>query len=468
MYRTGLAIAFIALLAVMGCTSASESPLTPSRLDSSFTAPPAGRYLWGVFDVAFDPSSDNPVTITPLRSGAFHANIRKFLEESPCNHCLSIGNAQLTPGGFRVDVSITNPFSYFSGLYGFDVRGIFFFDGNIGFPKLGVNASSPVNGGAHVVNADGYATIFNPTEYPGNTCFSYSKGRFVPPSMPDPTATLGSFKAFYSEGQSEEYGGRRAFYPGDTVMRRYEVATPVSGPFHYGYAIDCSWHSPTKMPPDGVQDFPPAANCLEPFRIDVLQSGNTLTPLDGSVTLQVLAYDHQGADGIVECRAEAPGLTDSLVYDKTPEIVDPKVARFELIIPNTTGAADLAGEEVLIQVVHKDSDPNLGKIPAWAFAVLNVGEKPPSPVVLWIVPHDGYQNAIVSATITGTGFLPNPDVQLYQELAVIHGSDVNVVDSTTITASFDLTAPLGFYTLYVQNEDGQWGELKDAFEIILP
>jgi len=44
--------------------------------------------------------------------------------------------------------------------------------------------------------------------------------------------------------------------------------------------------------------------------------------------------------------------------------------------------------------------------------------------------------------------------------------DITVVNFHTVQAVFDLAAPEGFYTLYMENPGGQWSEVQDAFEIL--
>jgi len=468
MIRKSVGIAIVSLLLLAGCTSGtSDSPVLPISDNQAITAPPEGHYLWGYYDILVDPGSDQPVEITPVRSGSFHLNIRRFLEEHPCHDCLKAENVDFTPGGFSIDISITHPFPPASTLYGFDVRGIFFFDGSAEFPQFGVIAPSRIPGDGYLANPDGYATIFNPVEYQGNNFLSYTRGNLVPPDMPDPNSTLGAYKAFFSDGQSEDSGGRRGFFPGDTVLRRYEIMVPGNGPFHYGYAIDSSWEQPISHPVTSVDDFPPSANMAEPFRIDVTELDNSIYTDGGSVTLEIVVFDHQGSDGILECRAEAPGLTDAIIINNLPEIMDQHTARFVLEVPNDIGSTQSTGEEILIQVIHDTPDTNLGLLPSWSFLVTDIAQLPPNPVIYGIDPDTGYQYQLLDTVINGAGFVPGASVQLYQGLISIEANNIEVLDPFTINATFNLDGPFGFYTLYVENPGGEWGELAEAFEVQL-
>jgi len=455
---------FIVLL--IGCSgSQADSPvLAPVNQPDGFSFS-TNREIWGMFDIYIDPDSDKPVTITPLRAEEFHVNIRKFLEEFPCTDCLDIDNLQKNDDGFTIDVIITHPFNN-DAMTGFDVRGIVFFDGGMEFPLLGMKVSSPVKGDGYLSNPDGYTKLFNPTDYEGDGYFNYTKGRLLPPGMPNPDATLGPFIAYYSDGQSEDEGGRRAFFPGDTVTRTYQIVAPKNGPLHLGYAIDTSREPPIVNPPRSLDDFPISANCLEPFRIDVSETDNSLTSRTGAVTLELIAHDHQDPAGILSCTAEAPGLTDDLIVDDTPEAYGENSVRFELQLPNETGSADTPGEEVLFRILHEDSDPNIGPIPGWAFKLVDVEFMPEAPEIESIVPDKGIHDTIVDAVISGAGFMQNPTVRLYKGLAIIEAFDIMVTDQHTIDCSFYLSGPEGIYNLYIENTDGEWGELENAFEVI--
>ncbi len=470
MYRYILGILVATVLALAGCTGGvTNTPVLPSDSDSSnstLSAPHTGRSLWGYFNFHVDPLAVDPIVVTPVRSGDFHLNIRKYLEEFPCQNCISTGNIQTTTEGLSIEITIKHPFPPESGMYGFDVRGMFFFDGSMNFEELGTVVASPLSGDAYLGNADGYARIFNAVEFPGNTILSYTRGNLVPPEMTDPTATIGMYKNFFGDMQSEEMGGRRAFLPGEQITRRYDLVLPTNGPFNLGYAIDSSWDFPSNIPPIDIDDFPPTANCYEPFRLDVEEIGNSLTTEDGGVNLIVTAYDHQDAYAILECRVEAPGLTDSLIIDNTPQVISPNMALFDINIPNLHGMAKLQGEEILIEVTHADPDPNLGLISAWAFHTVSVTDTPPSPHVDGILPDSGIQDTVVDVTISGSGFHDGAVARLYTGILAIDGFNVVVVDPQTITASFDLTTPTGLYTVYVENPDSQWGELTNAFEVL--
>ena len=466
-----------ALAAIVGCSHAeSTMPTVPSgpvqsdlqSNDPSSVGYPVGRSLWGLYEITVDPKSTPPVVIVPLRQSAFHVNIRTFLEDFPCTKCLKVKSLEPTSFGFNMTLAITHPFPGQSRLTGFDVRGIIFTNGTQLFPQLGVTASSISHGDSCVINANGFATLFNPTEFIGNNAFSYSRGKLLPPTMPDPTATLGAFKAFYSKGQSEDQGGRRAFLPGDTVTCTYQISHDLGTPMTFAYAVDASWEAPKNNPPKSLDDFPPSANCPEPFRIDVNQVDNRLTTDCGYVQVDVTVYDHQGIADLGACSLEAPGLCTAVLVDDTPIALPNNQMMYQFKVSNDLGAANPLGEAILLKVAHGQTDPHLGVVPAWYFFVARVTVPSEKPEIDSIKPSLGFQGTSVDTTIYGEGFGQNPKVSLYQGIDTLPGHNIGFDNSCQLHASFDLVGPIGQYTVYVQNQNGLWGELTDGFTVMKP
>jgi hypothetical protein len=456
----------ILIWAVAGCGQTSgQGPVIPGN-QTIQNANESGRRIWGIYEIVLDRESSERAQLVEQRAGSDHLNIRTFLEDSPCKDCIKITNAIGTPVGMELTVSITHPFPKLLQFTGFDVRGTIFADGSIVFPQFDILASSPLVGDACVLNADGFTTLFNPTEYNGDGLLGYSRGKLLPPSMPDPNGTLGAFKAFYSDGQSEEDGGRRAFFPGDTVERTYEIALPQGKPLRIGYVIDSCWAAADISPPSELDDFPESANCPEPFRLDVDCVENQLFTDCGYVRLEVTVFDHQGVVDLDRCSLEAPGLSSMLYIDDTPQQLGPDTALYEFEVTNDLGGADPVGEEMVFRVDHGGIDPNLGPVPAWAFYVAHVSAPSGKPGLDSIVPNQGFQSGNVQTAISGAGFKPGATVEIYQGITVIKGTNVQVESSCRMTADFSLTGPPGTYTVFVENPGGQWGELKDGFTIL--
>ena len=88
----------------------------------------------------------------------------------------------------------------------------------------------------------------------------------------------------------------------------------------------------------------------------------------------------------------------------------------------------------------------------------------PVPFVAGVWPHAAYNNRATTITITGTNFIPTPDVMLNGTPLL----DVTLVSSTTITATVPAGLPAGCYDLTVFNPSGQIGHLPDSFTLLTP
>ena len=92
----------------------------------------------------------------------------------------------------------------------------------------------------------------------------------------------------------------------------------------------------------------------------------------------------------------------------------------------------------------------------------------PAPTVTGITPSSGTNDGVVSITnLAGTNFRSGATVSLKKEgESDIPGTGVNVVSSTKITCSFDLTgAAVGPWGIYIANDDGQTDTLAGGFTV---
>ena len=109
-----------------------------------------------------------------------------------------------------------------------------------------------------------YTNLFNPTEFPetlpGPPAFKYTPGKYS--NSDDLSATLNAFVAY------ERDEPRRMFALGTLSTRTIPLRVP-DGPFEFGYAVDACWKKVDGEVTDPVADFPPDANCLEPYRLEV-------------------------------------------------------------------------------------------------------------------------------------------------------------------------------------------------------
>ncbi len=285
-----------------------DSPTAPDPVgdsdsldQSAISDTEPGRYLWAYNLIFVDPEDDS-FEIIPLREATGHWNVLKFLEQGPCTNCVTINGITTNASGNKeFVVGLMHPFTN-PNLTGFDVRGIAMFADGYTFGVSGHTTGLGSTG--ELVNADGYTSLYTAVTAGSGPAGleGYLKGKFA--SLTVPNATLNGYKRHISSGTTNT---RNAFYAGDTITSTYEIKMPTSA-FIFGYAVDASWAPPTTTPvTDPMTEFPPDANCLEPWKIVVNQSpvGAGPTELGGKTVLQIDVYDWQGMGSIhppvVEC-----------------------------------------------------------------------------------------------------------------------------------------------------------------------
>ncbi len=311
-------ILFCALVIALTTLSCAENPTQLNNPINNPTSPDLtraiesmedGHYLWAYYQVYVNPE-ENEVEILPFRQVATHWNVLKFLEQGPCTTCVGIGpDIVTTPQGTKIfDVTITHPFTPLN-FTGFDVRGIAMFAGSHMFPEAGLTTPDRYAGDGALVNADGFTTLYNAqTAGSGpNGLQGYLKGKFTPAQTPN--ATLNGYRRHIS---TDPGNTRNMFIAGDAITVEYELDMPDSA-FVFGYAVDASWAKPTVLPVvDPLTEFPPEANCPEPWKIEVTEEpiGQGLHDEGGSTKLIVDVYDWQGKNSHFIPVVECPDLFD--------------------------------------------------------------------------------------------------------------------------------------------------------------
>jgi hypothetical protein len=305
------------LLAVVSCAGAGadsaglSADVAPDTVKQSCSNAASNRYLWEYdqFSLSVDGST---LVSKPVRDIASHWNVLKFLENGPCTNCVKI--VKFTPSGIGtmlVDVQIKHPFQN-KNYTGFDVRGIAIFTGSHAYPSTGNTLSDKSKGEGEVVNADGFTSLYNSTTAgsgPGGLQ-GYIKGKMAAP--PTPTVFLSGFKRYIS---SDPANVRNAFYAGDTLTQTFEVDMADSK-LGFGYAVDACWiPASVNSVVDPMTDFPPGANCPEPWKVDVSDEpvGTGLTDQGGSAKLTIDIYDWQGKTSHAVPVVECPELYDGTI-----------------------------------------------------------------------------------------------------------------------------------------------------------
>jgi len=309
--------------------------------------------LWE-FDLIQYDADNGEIEIIPLRVVAAHWNVLSFLEQGPCTDCVQISSMSITSSGtLLVDLAIEHPFPL-ANLTGFDVRGILMFRGSHEFPSTGLFASDASLGDGELLNADGYTTLYNATTTgsgPGGLQ-GYFQGRLA--SFQLPTADLSGFIRYSTDDPANT---RNAFYSGTSITETYEIDLP-DGDFVAGYAVDASWTPPTTKPvTDPMTDFPPEANCPEPWKISISDTpvGDGLTPAGGETVMTIRVDDYGGyathAAPVVEC----PELFDGLLTADFLEDGD-GYSRWTVTVPNDNLASG-GSYSCLVAVEDNENDP---------------------------------------------------------------------------------------------------------------
>jgi hypothetical protein len=278
---------FVALVFILPLTvGCAGSPTVPdvsadSAIDAGVTAAASAtdingnHRLWAEGSLYFN-ADHTRVDVVPLRSGRFHLNAARFLEET-CTNCLQIlGVYKNGDGTIDMMVRITHPFSGHPEYTGFDVKGIIMFDGShtlrshslYNFPFYEpFRISWRELGDPELLNPDGWSPLWCP-EWPSDSnmpMFNYWPGKY---SRGTPTANVNGFIEFYTDEQ------RHMFRHDGSVVRTYHIWLPP-GPLIAGYAIDACWALPDVTPvTDPLNDFPISANQDEPYIFKVVANNN--------------------------------------------------------------------------------------------------------------------------------------------------------------------------------------------------
>jgi hypothetical protein len=266
-----IGVLFIITLIICGCAGNPAIPPVNDQADipdlqlSGVNSQAGNHRLWGEWEILIDADHTHAEAI-PIRSGRFHLNALKFLEEY-CTDCLKIlGLHKNGDGTIDMMVQITHPFDNHPEYTGFDVKGIIMFDGsweNEGY-KYYLPYPEPFRiswrklGDPQVLNADGFTIRWSPWYDSGMSqpIFNYWEGRFANGT---PTANVNAYKNFYTDED------RHMFRVNHSVVQTYRIALPP-GPVVAGYAVEACWEPPTTTPvTNPAEDFPLTANQPEPY-----------------------------------------------------------------------------------------------------------------------------------------------------------------------------------------------------------
>jgi hypothetical protein len=254
------------IIAVLGCSGKSETPLTPASIPDSIAGAAHSNapatLLWGYFEIYMDIPTAT-VTAVEDRTAMFAANVVNFLNGKATSLGFHINGTNVTADyvDVDIDVSITHPFPGMPQYNGYDVRGVFMGDGSdnliynpyVIYPVLGTDQFMPADPVDGFGGPDGYTRWFNLPEFSfgGAPLFQYTQGKLATPGFAG-SATLNPYR-YYSDGlgatddvwtwlnaHPDQHG---QFSSGATNTRNYYLRFPNSTGIKYGYAVVANWES---------------------------------------------------------------------------------------------------------------------------------------------------------------------------------------------------------------------------------
>ena len=356
-----LLLTIAVMLVIAGCsahnpvqTDAGFTDSIRTRQDVSHSVE-SNRFLWGYWRISID--EDSQIEAIPDRSAEMHLNAVRLLEVFPCDHCISIENFHpVDEDTLEVDFVLRHPYAGQLKYTAFDVRGILILHNEYAFPTSGRS----VAWGERMLrleNPDGFTSLFNPKEFhmTNPPALGYIKGRLSVCSGFG--ATLNPYIAY------EQDQPRCMFEVGKTRSRTLRLRLPYYRPLCFGYAVDGCWQQVENVT-DPLEDFPPDANCLEAYRVNVEIGDGLETSPDGESEISVEVFDHQGFETIESVTVESPGFFEGEMPLEFVEQTGDDSWLYSGTIRNTWGFG--GGEfPVLVRVVDSELDQNLGQIEAW-------------------------------------------------------------------------------------------------------
>ena len=338
--------------------------------------------LWGLYHVIIDPLAET-MEVIPMRASNVHLNIIKLLEPGG-----KYGHFQLASGftwnvdqtELDLDMSIYHPLEGMRQFSGFDMRAIIITKGTLGgFSNPGIIMSSLDE--MRLMNADGYTRWWNPTEFPGDTFFSYVDGALgFKHDVWNLTSTMNGFK-YFADGLDKDAplsdldpSNRGLFEAGKTNLRHFKFWVPdFPSTMIFNYAIDVSWAVPNPNPPENLpDDFPIEANQSESWLVTVDEMLNELYYLEGTgesggqLILNVNVYDWQGplpatepGGTVARVSGEWPGLFDGTEAIFVSDEGDHAVYQLTMV---PAASAITSNDPVEYMIWVEDSDP-LGYTP---------------------------------------------------------------------------------------------------------
>ncbi len=490
---TLLAVVVIATLVAIGCSG--RSPVTPTAdqeqtpgltTESNRTGSGAQTNLLGYWDFYID-TENGTVELLQNRHAMFTMNLTNILSKQEAGLDFELIDIIIEPDYVDVDINIivTHPLSGHPEFNCYDLRGIFMGDGsltletgNLKYPELGVDQymlPDPIDGAG---GPDGYTRWFNFTEFNelDFPLFSFTAGKITSPDFAG-TATLCPYKYYTDDLQPEEdlwnwlniHADENGVFSESAVnARNFYIRFPTPEPgLQFSVAIIVSW--------EGIEPENHPGNCPEAIACEVTDNSDVyyINPTNngGNLNLDIslFGWDYQPSKIYIEATVLS-GVYEFTADDMIPVDEGDHYATYHVEIPadNVTG---IEGQELWVIAEYEGFDytndfgvPNLaGTDPLAACFRYDLEVSTESPecttTVLGIDPScastDSFiDDAIITCTEIEEG--PNLDARLKMtDQPDIVGTDLAILDDTTLTADFDLIgAEGGFWDVVVTNGCG--------------
>ena len=459
---TGALLAIMILAVFSGCSGSNfpnpvqppvNRPLITPSHDTSNSPVHPNRITWGLWNIS---ASDNNARIIPVRTATAHFNVLRLLEYIPCSDCIDVKIVGLEPPDI-VDVNITirHPITGNLNYTGFDVRGIFITNPDYTFPgaklSLSLGEENP-----YLLNPDGFTNLFNPVDFsPGSNAPSILK--YTPGTYSNSNSigtTLNPFRAYAKNTP------RRMFLPGTEWTETFRLKIPDPD-FSFGYAVDANWIPPGKIVTYPETDFPPAANCTEPYEVNVTGTG-PIEPVPGvphELTLTI--SDHQDPGALTNVMVEIADIVDEPPAIKEINIIieDQAEIRLEYSLKSGTQPGIYP---VLVTVTDNANDPDFGPVSAYMIHAITVDTETDYPPYAVINVESGEIGVCDGITFDGTGSY-DPDGGKILKYEWDFGNDGNVDETgPVVDRSYDTPGQYEVM-LRVIDDDLQYGILSDPF-----
>jgi len=477
--------------------------------------------LWGLYSVSYN-NDLKSFEVIPLRGPTFAVNVVHFMQPpagSQFNMDVDIlDDSEIAENGtVDVRVNLHHPFPGQEQYTGFDVCGVFISEGSLSSNWNASLTYAEQSQDPVVLNPDGYTRWMNPTEFLTGNIFGFVPGYWGTSESSENSgflagATLNPYKYFAQMlgpgmtivewlEEPESVSNRGMFPPGATCSRDYELQFPMKGgvpEFMFDYAILANWAEPTVAPVvDPLSDFPPEANAQWPLHVIVTDNSEVyFTPdLAGGVIsfeMEIFDWDAFSNPGGVPGEVTGfkvwsddplvPGGNVSFMSDEgdwnSGFVASTSVVSFDIpdAVPQDSGDSYywIEIESANPNSYDQGFDCELPSDPLATYVKvpLEIANCPKAFMSTFSKQKAGKNSVLDDVVIGGEKFIDGNDLGVWLELKdkdgeIIHeivGTDVQLIDSGSITADFDFTgAPYGTYKSGCVNGCGAVTTPEDQF-----